>query len=55
MNCYVCNNECEPDYKSIIKNIYCLDCRWDLHYSRQWHLRHTTKEEWKNDKRKEMS
>ena len=49
--CYICNrNECEE-----LLDIYCLDCSWDIHYSRQWHLRHTTKEEWKNDKRKEMS
>jgi hypothetical protein len=41
--CYICKtNKCEE-----ILDIYCLDCRWDIHHSRRWDNRDLSKEEWK--------
>ena len=50
--CYDCANEvtsCEG-----IQNIYCDDCRWDIHYSRNWHYKDYTKEEWKNEQKRNI-
>ena len=46
--CYHCKeNDCELDFNSLVQDIYCLDCKWETHYKRQWHNRNTSKEEWK--------
>ena len=33
-----------------LERIYCKRCRWDLHYSRNYHCGHTTFEDFVNDK-----
>ena len=48
-NCCCCENEFVT--KDISTN--CDDCKWDTHYSRNWHYKDYTKEEWKNEKRTE--
>ena len=47
-HCYHCDSDF---YGEDFLTIYCDGCRWDLHYSRQWHHRDTTKEEWINEQR----
>ena len=44
---------CEKDFVSYGGVIYCDSCRWDLHYSRQWHNRDKTKEEWMKEQRRQ--
>ena len=48
MTCYHCKV-----FKENTDTIHCDDCRWDLHYSRNWHYKDYTKEEWKNEQRNE--
>lgn len=48
-NCYHCDNEFITESISID----CDDCKWDIHYSRNWNYKDYTKEEWKNEKRNE--
>jgi hypothetical protein len=46
-------SHCEKDFNSYGGVIYCDSCRWDLHYSRNWHTsQHYTKEEWLNEQRR---
>ena len=45
--CRHCKREAvAEDNKSLVQDMFCLGCRWDLHHSRRWDNRHTTKEEW---------
>jgi len=45
-------NKCEHCGKNTRnkERIYCKKCRWDLHYSRYWHCRDMTFEDFVNDK-----
>jgi len=44
--CYNCERECAEWPMR-----YCDDCRWDIHFSRNWNCKDYTKEEWKNEQR----
>ena len=45
VKCYLCPNQVTPC--DGLQDIYCDDCKWDLHYSRQWRYKDVSKEEWK--------
>ena len=41
--CHCSENEVTPCEG--LQRIYCDECRWDLHYSRNWYYRDSTKAE----------
>jgi len=44
-------NECQTCGKNTRnkERLWCKKCRWDLHYSRNWHCGHETLEDFVND------
>jgi hypothetical protein len=42
--CFHCENEVTPCEG--LQRVYCDDCRWKYHYSRNWYCKGLTKGEW---------